>query len=750
MFTLTRRVKLCIITYVIASIIGLSLYHSESVHLKDTVPWFRQNKSETSTETVVETDSSEKTEINIIESEESYLKQAESFPELDADPETEIETKFDDINSDKENSKETEENSKSSDDKLDLKPVSDIELVHEDVVSDNLETVDSLKHEPELSDDPAPAEDSQYAKNENDVEDYDPVIQQIVQQIVNDYYDANKDNKDKDKEVDPNPPNFEKDYSIKIPDKLHTVSAKEFIEGSEPARDFFGQILTLIELNKLSFPLERRMKMENGKTIIDNILFYDTDTEVLSEKQTSKFFNFPSEFVDDLKAKHKIITDNLPDINADFYEGSGYVIVGGSKYSWFSVLVIETLRKLGSKYPVEVILPSKDEYEKEFCEVTLPKLNARCVMLHTVFGDKLDEFVLTGYQYKAFALLASSFEHAFLLDADTYPVQNPDILFDSQLYLENTMITWPDYWRRTTSPVFYDIRGTKIGQRVRHLNDFWTDKKHYAIKDEFENPKILRRKVPLHDREGTLPDFTTESGEMLINKKIHFKALLLALYYNHDGQFAYYPLLSQGGAGEGDKETFVAASNYFNLNYYQLYKKPDRAYGFYKDGMYVDTSIIQYNPLKDYEILQEIKEKIKENEETEGFTYDYSKLFTDNFQVSNSDPMFYHVHETKLDPFHLKDVKANVDLSGDHIRNMGGDWPRFNFDLEVFLWDTVNRIICVEDIKFDYFSDKDKLGLCGDFMESQLKFLEESHYELLKYWEKNAPFDNLRRTKGEE
>ncbi|GMM28745.1 hypothetical protein DAMA08_014610 [Martiniozyma asiatica (nom. inval.)] len=600
--------------------------------------------------------------------------------------------------------------------------------------------VESAKTEPALNDDPNSLENSRYAQNEVENLHHEIELAQTVES------EENGKGKGKGKaKFEPQPADFSKDHQIYIPIGLNEVTSDQFLSGSEVTRSLFSQILNLIQSNQLLYPLERRQKMDNGKTVIDNVLFYDSDTERLSESDLLEFFEFPDEFVKDLSDKHKIVTDNLPDLKPTFYNGNGYVIVGGGKYSWFALLVIEILRELGSEFPVEVVLPSRSEYEEQFCQVTLKKLNAKCIVLDDVFGDTLKDFELTGYQFKSFALLASSFENAFLLDSDTYPVSNPDLLFKSDLYLEKTMITWPDYWRRTTSPIFYKIRDTKIGNRVRHLNDLWTDKKHFLIPGELEHDDIRKEEVPFHDRDGTLIDFTTESGEMLINKKIHFKALLLALYYNFDGQFGYYPLLSQGGAGEGDKETFVAASNFYGLNYYQVYKKPDRAYGYYRDGEFVDTSIIQYDPLTDYKILSEIKDKIKENSKVDSFTYDYSNVFTDNFQIWNSKPLFYHVHETKLEPFHLIRYNHLLNADGKQIRNMGGDWPRFDFDLEWYLWRVIDRYMCEKKSDFKYFEDEDREVLCGEFMRERLNYLKKSHYFFLKHWVDNQPIDNLRR-----
>ena len=587
---------------------------------------------------------------------------------------------------------------------------------------------------------PQVLQDSSYAQSESE---NDLVDEEKVKEIIEEYNEEGTATKSLGEEV------LDKDWTININEKLSKVTTAQFLKGSKVTKSFFTQLLHLIYGNRLSFPLEERMHMENGKTVIDNILFYTENHERLSESDCGKFMNFPDNFIQDLTIKHKIVVDNIPDIEPNFYSGSGYVIVGGGKYSWFAFLVIQTLRKLGAFLPVEVIIPSTEDYEAHFCETILPKYDACCVKLHDVFDAKLlDDIKVTGYQYKSLALLASSFENAFLLDSDNYPVVNPDSLFVSELYYDYTMITWPDYWRRTTSPKFYEVRGTKLGKRVRHLNDFMTDPKYFKVDNEDDDEEVLKNEVPMHDREGSIPEWTTESGEMLINKKIHFKALLLALYYNLDGQFGYYPLLSQGGAGEGDKETFVAASNFYNLKYYQVNKMPDRAYGFYKYGMFFDTSIIQYNPLKDYENLKKAYEGIKEKIEQEGdsFNYDYTSLFTDSFRIDNSQPMFYHVHETKMDPFALCADKGTVDLNGNKLRNLGGDFPRVDFDLEKFLWQMIERYVCVEKLDFAYFAGKDKDAVCGDFITDQLKFLDESGYQLLKQYIESEPFNNLKRT----
>ncbi|KAG7885243.1 hypothetical protein KL938_001500 [Ogataea parapolymorpha] len=521
---------------------------------------------------------------------------------------------------------------------------------------------------------------------------------------------------------------------------LNKITPEDIVRGDVTFQNFFIEIFELMRKNQLSYPLAERQTLKDGKPFIENVLFYAQPWDRLSEDDCSQFVNFPPQFINDLTLKHDTVVSNLPKITPRFYKGNGYVIVGGGKYSWFALLGIETLRKVGSTLPVEVILPSDDEYEFEYCDQILPALNARCVEMPRVFGkETLRKFEVNGYQFKAFALFASSFENAFFLDSDAYPVGNPDPLFESDLYKEYQMITWPDFWRRTTSPYFYQITGQEIGpKQVRHLNDMFTDPKYYESElnaDPYHN-------IPFHDREGTIPDWTTEAGEMLINKTLHFQTLLLALYYNFDGPYGYYPLLSQGGAGEGDKETFVAAANYYGLKYYQVYKLPDRAYGWYNhEQNYEHSSIVQYDPLTDYSNLQQVKQNIRKAIELEGenFKYDYEKFFTQFFLPSNSKVLFYHVHDPKMDPFNIVNNRYTFDLDGNRIRNLGEDFPEFDFDLENFIWNVINHYVCEKKINFKHFENADWNSLCDGFIQDQLKFLAESSRRIFSDHNKSPP-----------
>ena len=69
-----------------------------------------------------------------------------------------------------------------------------------------------------------------------------------------------------------------------------------------------------------------------------------------------------------------------------------------------------------------------------------------------------------------------------------------------------------------------------------------------------------------HDCKGSIPEASSETGQLLINKN-SFQTLILAMYYNYYGPDYYYPFSVKG---EGDKETFIAAAHKLDLPYYQV------------------------------------------------------------------------------------------------------------------------------------------------------------------------------------
>lgn len=248
----------------------------------------------------------------------------------------------------------------------------------------------------------------------------------------------------------------------------------------------------------------------------------------------------------------------------------GVVSTAGGAYLPVLVISLRMLRRTGSTLPMEVFLADEDEYEDYICDVVLPSLNARCVVLSRILVTAPAQ--IEKYQFKPFAMLFSSFEEILFLDADAFPLEQPDLLFKGEPFRTKGLVTWPDFWASSVSPIFYEIAGTPVP------------------------PMDLRQ--------------STESGEVLLSKRTHAKTLLLATYYNYWGPSHYYPLLSQGAAGEGDKETFLAAATAMGEPFYQV-SESICALGHRKPGGMAGSAMAQFNPMQDYALTSKGKSRVR-------------------------------------------------------------------------------------------------------------------------------------------
>ncbi|TID31190.1 hypothetical protein CANINC_000238 [Pichia inconspicua] len=470
---------------------------------------------------------------------------------------------------------------------------------------------------------------------------------------------------------------------------------------------FMQKFADVIKENKLSFPHPERSVLNAGKTVIWDTVFIDDAYVRLTNSTLSSLMEFDDFFVEDLRLKHAAVLSTLPRQSCEIFadNGNGYVIIGGGMYTWYAFLAIKSLRHSGSTLPVEIMIPDRGGYDDEFCMDIAPSLGAKCVLFETVFDKEvLKKLDAKGYQLKAMALIGASFENLMYLDSDIFTVKNPDALFTSDVYKKYGMITWPDFWRRTTSPKLYEIVGLDVGGVVRFLNDFYSPIERVYRDEELEDLDL----VNFHDRNGTIPDWSTEAGLLLINKKTHFNTLLLALYYNLNGPAGYYPLLSQGGAGEGDKETWVLAAHVLNQKWWQVNKRPDKTYGTWvKDvNWIVDSCIVQADPSEDYQLVEKFKVVQEKYREAGVYNYDYAfgknahefagvmgeKSTKGELQVASD--MFYHLHSPKLDPWNYVLDDLFTDRNGRQMRNFGDIWPRLKFDLEFWIWETVHAELC--------------------------------------------------------
>lgn len=244
---------------------------------------------------------------------------------------------------------------------------------------------------------------------------------------------------------------------------------------------------------------------------------------------------------------------------------AGVVTSAGGEFLPEALVAIKMLRRTGSQLPVDVFIADEDEVEPNICETVLKDLGATCHVLSRILdAEGLPRRQnVTRYQLKAFALLFSEYDNLVWIDADQFPVVDPLTLFEAEPFKSKGLVTWPDYWYSTTSPLFYQIAGIP--------------------EDKIPSPGLRA---------------SSETGQLLISKSIHWRTLELVAYYNFHGPTHYYKLLSQGAVGEGDKETFLAAAHALGAPFYAV-GTPIDTIGFHNNGLFKPTGMLQASPIDD-------------------------------------------------------------------------------------------------------------------------------------------------------
>lgn len=383
-----------------------------------------------------------------------------------------------------------------------------------------------------------------------------------------------------------------------------------------------------------------------------------------------------------IKTAHMGVVDHLPTHYPEqYYNGTGIVIVGGGRFMPIAISCIRLLRRINLDIPVEVFLPGPEEYEEELCDRVFPSLNAKCVMLEDRLGKNvMTKFKIKGYQYKGLALLVSSFENVLLLDSDNIPVRDPMNVFNSDPYKSTGYILWPDFWQRTTSPYFYSIAGVEVGERIR--GDL-TNTTH----------------VPLHHLNGTMPETTSESGQVAVSKRLHFRSLLLSTYYNLYGYDVFYPLLSQGALGEGDKETFAAAATVLKEPVYYI-QSHVAAGGFHSKKGFKGVSMLQADPQLDF---NKYVAKTTTKDPLPIFVHNHwnkmnpMKLVLDNpLRYPNRDmPQEYRIR------FHGKKADNGEKYGTKGTTGSGNEEKVEPVDIELEIWEEAKWMVCDMALKTD-------------------------------------------------
>jgi alpha 1,2-mannosyltransferase len=355
------------------------------------------------------------------------------------------------------------------------------------------------------------------------------------------------------------------------------------------------------------------------------------------------------------------------------YEPGTRGIVMTAGFTQLPVLVISLrmLRRTECTVPVEVFLASDSDYDKQVCEILFPELGAKCVVLSDIIRASGTGVALETYQYKFMSLLFSSFEDVLILDSDAFPTRDPSFIFDDRPFNQTGMVLWPDFWFPSESPYFFEITGLDAPQ--------------------------------LHARPAV------ESGEMMFSKQKHGTTLMLAAYYNYHSSY-FYPLLSQGAPGQGDKDTFHWAATVINSNksFYLVHEAVVALGHTDSNGVFVGSAMAQSDPGRDYEQVhldhgsEETTEFGKSNAKPQ---QNLPAHITDprHNNTDHTPPLFVHANFPKFDPstifYHGEENTARplFDSNGTAVRA----WlpaqeaiDYFGYDVERAFWAEIQYIAC--------------------------------------------------------
>lgn len=368
-------------------------------------------------------------------------------------------------------------------------------------------------------------------------------------------------------------------------------------------------------------------------------------------------------------------------------------IVVTTAESLFNVLAVSLhmLRKTSSDLPVEIFLNKPTTYTETYCWRIFQPLGATCRYYSDVFDLASTKITPDAFQYKVFSILFSSFEQVLFLDPDAWPLADPEALFHSLPFTESGLVFWPDFWFMSESPYFFDVA------RIT------------AIPNLDERP-------------------ATETSVMLYDKTKHARSLMLAAYYNYYGPEYYYLLQSQGGEGQGDKETFIWAATSLNEPYYFVHQ-PVRSLGRHDSSSeYIGTAMTQADPIIDFfhasSTAQSNRRDLKPQHQRvlpadnhadspppapATLKSSYAR-YTSGSSPSNvyaSRPLFIHANVPKLDPMTVFDnhrISPTRDSNGTQVRSWISESDAlrtFGFDVEKRFWKAMEQVACRDLPLFD-------------------------------------------------
>ncbi|KAJ3269814.1 hypothetical protein HDV01_000911 [Terramyces sp. JEL0728] len=207
------------------------------------------------------------------------------------------------------------------------------------------------------------------------------------------------------------------------------------------------------------------------------------------------------------------------------FKGDGIVMSVNNRYTHLALSTILMIRKVHKcNLPVEIFYIGEQDLSMENQNTLNVLPNTKTIDITKIFNN--DILKLDGWDSKPFALLASSFRNAMIIDADTVFLQSPELLFKNKLYLENGALFFQD----------------RTAYSLTLMQQFWIEIfLHLPLSDYARDLRIMKGDTA-HQQ---------ESGVVLIDKTRRLPGLLATCTLNAGSvkEETYEHV-------HGDKETF--------------------------------------------------------------------------------------------------------------------------------------------------------------------------------------------------
>ncbi|KAE9017406.1 hypothetical protein PR003_g16266 [Phytophthora rubi] len=257
-----------------------------------------------------------------------------------------------------------------------------------------------------------------------------------------------------------------------------------------------------------------------------------------------------NDFAKDNSSKTVVVSGQKIEPPSSFSQGIAYVVYEQLFLSVYAA--IRALRSTGCTLPIELW------YREEETNTSHPLLQE----LTTKYGAYLriikDPRAVKFYT-KLYAVFYSAFDNLLLLDADNFAARDPTHLFTTEVYNDTGAVFWPDYWMPNRT-IF----------KTKKNSDLW-DLMGVPFVDMFEQ----------------------ESGQVLVNRVKHTKALHTLLHYG----LTEPHLPAEFDMLWGDKDLFRFAWMRTNSSFHMI-KRPAGSAGLKAPhlNIFCGNTMVQHDP----------------------------------------------------------------------------------------------------------------------------------------------------------